>query len=164
MLNPNQLRQLIVKPMLEQIGLWSQAAENLVCGTALNETNLEYIAQIPTPIALGFWQIEAPTYADLITRLALHKDLQAKILHALHMNELPLSYEYLAGNLYAGAIFCRLKYYLDPHSLPDADNIIELANFWGKVYNTRDLMIDKTRFVTRYQAAYPKDAILKLHI
>lgn len=156
MLNPKQLRELIVRPVLQVIELWSPAAENLVCGTALNETNLEYIAQIPNPIALSLWQIENATYQDLVVRLQSHKGLHYQVTMALNMMAIPTHYDFLAGNLYAGAIFCRLKYYFDAHPLPDADNIAELANMWGKIYNTKDIMADKARFVARYLAAYPK--------
>lgn len=154
MLNPQQLRDLIVVPTLEKIGLASSAAINLVCGTALVETNLEFIAQVPSHIALGFWQIESPTYVDLLYSLSNNKILQQKILGVLHMSSFPLAYDYLAGNLYAGAIFCRLKYYFNSEKLPEANDIAALADYWGRIYNTRNLTIDKTRFVARYNAAY----------
>lgn len=72
------------------------------------------------------------------------------------MASLPLGYDYLAGNMYAGCIFCRLKYYFIPDDLPDAENIPALADYWGKFYNTKNLIIDKSRFMARYAVAYPK--------
>ncbi len=156
MLNPQQFRDFIVIPTLEKVGLASSAAINLVCGTALVESNLEFISQIPSGIALGVFQIESATYADLLNRLSYNKPLQKKVLDALNFTSFPLSYDYLAGNLYAACIFCRLKYYFNREALPEATDIPALADYWARIYNTRNLMIDKARFVSRYEAAYPK--------
>lgn len=156
MLNPEQLLLYIVRPTLQKIGLWSPAAERLVCGTALVESNLEFISQVPSRIAAGLWQMESATYLDLLHQLSKRKHLQQAVLSALHFTSFPLSYDYLAGNLYAGVIFCRLKYYFNPEPLPDASNIAALADYWGRVYNTRNLMMDKLRFIARYEAAYLK--------
>lgn len=157
MLNPGQFKDLIVIPTLERIGLSSPAAINLVCGTALVESNLESISQIPSGIAKGLFQIENATYLDLLHRLSEKKALQNSVLNALHFVSFPLSADYLIGNIYAGVIFCRLKYYFNPEPLPEADNISGLADFWSRIYNTRNSMIDKTRFIGRYEAVFGKN-------
>jgi hypothetical protein len=72
MLDPEQLRIFVVRPTLEALDLWSQAAENLVIGTAAQESHLTYIDQ-KEPAGrrprigpgLGLWQMEAATHDDI---------------------------------------------------------------------------------------------------
>ena len=61
-----QFRELIIRPALEAIGLWSQTAENLVLGTAIHESgNFKYIKQVGGGTALSFYQIEPVTADDI---------------------------------------------------------------------------------------------------
>lgn len=153
-LNHDQFRELIVRPALMAIKLHSPAAENLLCGTALAESNLEYLAQAPSQIALSVFQIENATYKDLLRFLSKRIRLLISVELALGMDNLPSSYEYLAGNLTAACIFARLKYLTIKEPLPDANDINALAIYWSKYYQTENKMIDISRFVTRYKAAY----------
>ena len=45
-LDAKQLRELVVKPALFEIELWSEAAEELVLGTAIVESRLSFIKQL----------------------------------------------------------------------------------------------------------------------
>ena len=49
-LDLQQLRVDIVRRSLTHIGLWSQAAENLVLGTALTESRARYLRQLGTGV------------------------------------------------------------------------------------------------------------------
>ena len=60
-LDAKQLRELVIKPALLEIELWSEAAEELVLGTAIVESRLSFIKQLGSGPALGFWQIEPDT-------------------------------------------------------------------------------------------------------
>ncbi len=52
-LDATQLRQMVIKPALEKLGLWSTAAEELVLGTTIVESALAYIRQHGDGPALG---------------------------------------------------------------------------------------------------------------
>lgn len=52
------------------------------------------------------------------------------------MSEIPTNSNYLAGNLYAATIFCRLKYYFNPKPLPQADDYYGMAKYHKEIYNT----------------------------
>ena len=66
-LDATQLRQMVIKPALEKLHLWSTAAEELVLGTAIVERALIYIRQHGAGPALGLWQVEPRTHDDLYT-------------------------------------------------------------------------------------------------
>ena len=54
----SELRQYVIRPTLKAINLWSIAAENLLLGTAAQESQLgHYLTQVKGP-ALGIYQIE----------------------------------------------------------------------------------------------------------
>lgn len=134
------------------INMYSQAAEDLLCGTAVIESGLYYLAQTPDPIALSLWQIEAPTYQYLRFRVIGLYNIKSAVLSYLNMPTLPEKYDYLAGNLYAACIFARLKYYFDPNPIPKT--LVGQSAYWSKIYNTKNLTADQTRYVELYQQAY----------
>ena len=57
-LDASHLREVVIKPALPEIELWSPAAEELVLGTAIVESRLSFIKQLGSGPALGLWQIE----------------------------------------------------------------------------------------------------------
>jgi len=64
-LDARQLRKLVIRPALLEIELWSEAAEELVLGTAIVESRLSFIKQLGSGPALGLWQIEPDTHRDV---------------------------------------------------------------------------------------------------
>ena len=60
-LNVRDLRVEVIRPALRALDLWSPAAEDLVLGTAAQESGLAYLRQIGGGPALGLWQIEPAT-------------------------------------------------------------------------------------------------------
>ena len=64
-LNASQLRELVIKPALSEIELWSPAAEELVLGTAIVDSRLSFIKQLGSGPAFGLWQIEQDTHRDV---------------------------------------------------------------------------------------------------
>ena len=131
-----QYRLYIVRPILQSINLWTQAAEHLMVGTALCESNLEFLKQIDGP-AVSINQIEPLTYKDL--RYKLLKDyskLADRIKATLYLDYLPDVPDYLIGNVGASMVFARLKYYFNPLPLPDSEDYEGLAKYYKRIYNT----------------------------
>lgn len=135
-LDVKQFRQYIVRPALEAIGLWSEAAEELVTGTAFVESTLNYVKQVGGGPAVGVCQIEPATYSDLCNRVYSHQPLAGLALKVLNMPAFPATADYLMGNMTASVIFCRLKYYLHPDPLPSANDYGAMAAYHKKIYNT----------------------------
>lgn len=139
MIHPEQLRQLIVRPALDTLGLWSRAAENLVVGTAAAESGLKYLAQLGGP-ALGIFQCEPATHSDLwCSYLDFRPELAAKVMVAAGRGtktpRLP-PHDWLVFNLRYAAAICRVHYLRVPHPLPAADDVEGLARYWKAHYNT----------------------------
>jgi len=132
-----QLRRFIIRPALEAIGLWSVSAEHLLLGTAMVESELNFVMQKPAGPALSIFQIEPFTYKDLVNRLPdRFPEVHDKILIALNMPTLPTNASYLIGNLTAATIFARLKYYFSPVRMPAPLDYEGMAIFWKNIYNT----------------------------
>jgi hypothetical protein len=135
-MNLEQLRELVVRPALHHIELWSPAAENLVLGTALVESKGEYLHQVKGP-ALGLWQMEPATHDDI---WANYLRYNATIREHVKELQSPASITEgaleLIGNLYYGAAMCRIHYRRSPYPLPAANDAEGMARLWKNAYNT----------------------------
>ncbi len=139
-----QLREYVVKPALEQLGLYSLAAEQLVMGTIAQESNGSYLKQIGKGPALGLIQMEPATHKDLWLNFLKYKaDLRDKLL-MMTSDSVDLVYDQhgwpdhvaLIWNLRYAIAMCRVHYYRKPQALPKANNIKALAQYWKEHYNT----------------------------
>lgn len=137
-LNAKQLRELVVRPALTHLSMWSEAAENLVMGTAAQESRLQYLRQVKGP-ALGLWQVEPATHHDIWQNWLWNRPLVVGQIRQAAMVEIGAATpadELLIFNLRYAAIICRLIYRRRPEPLPDADDLPGLAAYWKKTYNT----------------------------
>lgn len=138
MLDAKQLTIFVIEPALELLEpaiFASHDAVRMVLGTAFVESELVYLDQKesksdqPGP-AYGLWGMERPTFGDVIQR----SPAPARLV----ISDLSLSgkrgVEQLHGNLFLGAVMCRLKYYLAPEHVPD--NPQDAAKWWKLRYNT----------------------------
>jgi hypothetical protein len=140
-LDARQLLMHVIRPALRQLGTpyATPAAEQLVLGTAATESSLRWIYQRPDGPAVGLWQMEPSTFRWLRDGF-LDGDSRGRAelrsgVRQLSMGSPPEPHE-LAGNLFLGAAFCRLRYLADPHVLPPAFDVVALAGTWKRVYNT----------------------------
>lgn len=155
MIDPRQLRDLVVRPTLEQLGLYSLAAEQIVMGTAAQESRLVYIRQHlgegKHGRGRGLWQVEPETAADLMKR---HR---GRIWWITDRDKIRLE-----GDLYLGAALCRLKYLDAPEKLPAAGDLVGMASYWKRFYNTLKGAGKPEEFIASWKACrldrlYPKE-------
>ena len=142
MIDVKQFRELVVRPTLEHLDLWSEAAENLLVGTAVQESRLEFLQQHGGGPALGVYQIEPATHLDVWENfLRYRKGPSDNYLWnavgnlAAPLPELPADEQLITNLAYATAI-ARIIYYRRPEPLPAADDIEGLAAYWKQHYNT----------------------------
>ena len=129
------IRELIITPSLKAIGLHSEAADNLVYGTGLCETNYDYLKQIRGS-AVSVFQLEDYTYKSLRIWLSnrMNKFLSDRVLAACYRDFIPLDGKVLMWDLRYAAIMCRLYYWRIPSPLPDAIDAEALTNYYLKYY------------------------------
>jgi hypothetical protein len=135
MLSVTSIRTQVIYPALNKMGMWSEAAGELILGTAIVESNLTYLKQHGDGPALGLWQVEPATHEDLYANyLNYRPEMMSSLMElrspALNMNE------NLATNLMYGAAVFRLCYYRKPDPLPEAGDVEGQGKFWKKHYNT----------------------------
>lgn len=131
-MDKGQLKSLIKETLLE-IDAYSESAVNLLMGTAAQESSMgTYIKQIRGP-ALGIFQMEPATYQDISNRLG--RDRQMNLLETIGMDAMPLPKD-MIYNLKLAIAMARYKYLLLPEKLPESHNIMGLAKYWKKYYNT----------------------------
>jgi len=134
MLDPAQFTKHIIRPALEAIDLYSEAAAELLLGTAIQESRLTYLKQIGGGPALGVFQMEPATHDDLYTNfLAYKQKLSAKVGQLIVT---PIPAAEMIWNLYYAAAMARIQYYRDSAPLPEAGDISRQASYWKRVYNT----------------------------
>lgn len=138
MIDAKQLREDIIRPALHSIGLWTAAAENLVIGTAAQESQLgTYVRQLGGGPALGIFQMEPATHRDIWDNYLRY---QPDIRELMMMNYIPATTEPeandLIGNLSYAAAMCRIHYRRVSEKLPAADDYSGLASYWKRHYNT----------------------------
>lgn len=149
MIDCKQLRLHIVRPALRGIDIWSPAAENLVLGTAAQESKLgEYIKQVRGP-ALGIFQMKPATHDDIKKWLKYMSYTEPRVLTTAGVEF--FNHRWLISNLIYAAIFCRLHYRRVPSALPAEDDVDGMARYWKLHYNTRLGKGKESEFIANYR-------------
>lgn len=133
MIDVKQFRDIIVVPALKEIGLHSDAAVELVLGTAIQESRLQYLKQLGNGPALGVFQMEPATHNDIWQNYLKYKaDLAVKVGRLAHT----IAPHALATDLLYAAAMCRVHYLRVPAALPPQGDYEAQAAYWKEFYNT----------------------------
>jgi len=139
-INYVQLKDLIFR-CLSRHGLYSQAASQLLLGTAAVESQFgTYIRQLGGGPALGIFQMEPKTYDWLCEKFKNH-----------YPERCWYRAEVLEHDLWQAILFARLRYKVTPEPLPDAGNLNALAHFYKKHYNTSMGKATPAMFIDAFQ-------------
>lgn len=137
MIHPQHLLRYVIRPVLKDLGLWSEPAEKLLLGTACQESDCgRYLHQLGGGPAVGIFQMEPATFNDLYSnfldnRPALLKKVQRWQLDFGASINGP---EEMIGNLYYATAMCRVHYLRVPSKIPDY--LGGQAQYWKSHYNT----------------------------
>lgn len=132
------LKAQVVRPALIRLGpsYASEAAVNLVTGTALAESGAEYLKQIGAGPALGIYQMEPATAEDIWQRwllAAAQADVRSTMTAMLPAG---VSVENaLVWDLRFATAMCRLRYRPAAPPLPSQDDAAGLADYHVQFYN-----------------------------
>ena len=132
-LDHHQLRNLVIRPTLKNLNLWSEAAEELVLGTGIQESGLRYLQQLGDGPARGLWQMEKATHDDIWLNFLNNRTKLG--LNVLGPYTRP-DHTRMAWNLAYACTMCRVHYLRCPDALPLAGDIEAQAAYYKTHYNT----------------------------
>ena len=123
--------------MLAKLGLGGAATEELLLGTAVQESlNFQYRRQIGGGPARGYFQMEPSTHDDIWDNyLKYRQKLSNDVLSFLSSKSANKIMELETNDKYAAAM-ARIHYLRVAAPLPKAGDIIAQANYWKQHYNT----------------------------
>lgn len=160
----NSIRRHVIQPVLDYLTTYntrmkSNAAENLLVGTALKEsTGFRHWRQQPDGPAVSIFGIEPATHWDLWKNYFPGNDALAGVVRRLRATEPRVEIQLTSNHLYACAI-ARCVYWRKPDPLPTADDIEALAEYWGKYYNTHEDESFNADWVKWYRKANPPSSM-----
>jgi hypothetical protein len=146
-INAKQLQSYVIVPTLVRLGLYSDAAVNLLLLTCAQESEMgEYLKQINGP-ALGIYQMEPPTHDDIWNNYLVYQlTLKQKVLDIDKQNSINL-----ITNLAYATAMARIDYLREPAPLPTANDIQGLAHYYKRYYNTDEGAATVEEVVANYQ-------------
>jgi hypothetical protein len=154
--DPIQAREIIVRPVLQYLDPaipYSTAAENLLLGTMAQESRMGmYVKQIGGGPALGIYQCEPATHADLWQNFIMQRPALNNMLLMLSLSRtmiIPHEEDLIYSLKYATAV-CRVHYWRVKEPLPAHDDIHGLACQYKTYYNTHLGKATVTEFINNY--------------
>lgn len=130
-------RNTVIKPVLIKLGLGGDAAEELLLGTAVQESlNFRYRTQLGGGPAKGYFQMEPATHDDIWDNfLKYRQKLSNDVASFLSKKGADKITELENNDKYAAAM-ARVHYLRVAAPLPKAGDINAQANYWKQYYNT----------------------------
>ena len=129
----DELLEYVIRPALNKIGLGGHDAEQLVLGTAIVESGLQYLHQLGGGPAIGLWQMEPATFTDIYANYLRYQSPLSGALASIGV-VFPIDANQMAWNLYYGAAMCRIHYRRVKAPLPKT--LDGCAEYWKEYYNT----------------------------
>lgn len=140
-IHKNHIRGLI-RTHLQMVGLHTGELEELLMGTCAQESDLgTYLKQLGGGPALGIFQMEPPTYNDIMQIvmpvLPLKVRQQLRNHYGIDTFRTPPP-ERMVYDLGFAAIMAALQYwrYRNIRKIPDSHDIVGQAHYWKDYYNT----------------------------
>jgi hypothetical protein len=151
MFNVYQFRELIIKPALNDLVLYSPEAEELLVFTcAVESLGGSYLKQVKGP-ALGIYQMEPRTYNDIWQNFIMkHSSLMMKLHSSFNLVFIPPEDRLVYDLRFATAI-ARIHYERFKEKIPDAKDIEGIWEYYKKYYNTSEGAASKEFSILKYQ-------------
>ena len=125
-----------IRPALQILEMGGPVAEQLVLGTAIQESLLVHRQQLGGGPALGLFQMEPATHDDCWENfLRFHPAIADKVRQTLAAGQQPIADTMRVNDRYAAAM-CRIRYRRVSDPLPAPNDMQALADYWKQHYNT----------------------------
>ena len=148
-----QLRDVIIKPTLIALGLYSPSAVNLLLGTCAQESQMgKYLIQqkIGFRGGIGIFQMQAPAFMTTWDKMLAPNILMRGKLKALLGYDIKPQPERMASDLLLATAMTRLYYAAINSALPEPDDVNGLAHYWKIYYNSAIGAGTTQQFVINY--------------
>lgn len=151
MIKHEQVRELIIKPVLDLIRQYSEDAIELLMFTCAVESNGgSYIHQVKGP-ALGIYQMEPATHNDIWQSFFKKRtDIQHVLCLNLGINTYP-NPERMIYDLFYATAMARIHYLRVNEPLPSKDDIDAIWDYYKAFYNTPKGKAQKTKSINIYK-------------
>ena len=148
----DELRVFVIRPTLEQLGSWSTAAENLLLGTAAQESGLGFHLKTKRGRGLGIFQITPQTHINVWDKYLITIPNVASDIRGLASQHEFLAHPHaeLATNLSYATAIAWMIYQRHQKALPAADDIEALGRYWRRYFHHR-ATDNVEAFVNSYQ-------------
>jgi hypothetical protein len=134
--DPRSFARVVIRPSLITIALWTPAAEQLLLGTAIHESEGFRFRKQRNGPALGIFQMEPYTHDDIWkTYLHYYPTLSAQVASLLSNPKANKLYELEFNDKYAAGM-ARIKYARSNAPVPAVNDIPGMAAYWKRHYNT----------------------------
>ena len=136
----NDLRELVIRPTLLVLNEWSASAENLLLGTAAQESGLGFRMQSDKDAGMGIYCISAYTHIQVWDKyLVTDPELASRVRGLASQQQfLKNPHSELIINLSYATGIAWMIYKRQQFVLADNLNVHELAKYWWNYYCTRD--------------------------
>lgn len=130
-LSPRDLQHFVIEPTLDYLGMYSAAAENLLLGTAAQESGLDPFCEVKQG-GIGIYQITSTQHRAIWDGyLAFDPDLASKVRGLASQHHfLKSPDDELRTNLAYSTAIAWMIYRQSEHQLPAADDADGLDHFW----------------------------------
>lgn len=130
-----------ISPTLRSISsnkfpMWSPAAEELLLGTAIVESDLRFRKQLGDGPARGLFQMEPATHNDIWDNFLKYRPELAKAIGKLIVSSGADKLVELEKNDKYACAMARAHYLRTPIPLPRSGDVEAMAKYWKDYYNT----------------------------
>lgn len=131
-----QWRRTMLRYTLRFFALWCPSSERLLFGTGMLESGgLQYLRQIRGP-ALGVFQMEPATLADLWKNYLAYHEEKADLLERAAPVSCRVEDPICLLDMWYATVAARLQYLRFPEPLPAESDLPGLARYWKTYWNT----------------------------
>jgi hypothetical protein len=130
-------QQTVIRPVLAKMQAPSLAAEELLLGTAVQESlNFTYRRQMGNGPARGYFQMEPATHDDIWQNYLKYNAKKAALLTSFLSSPTADKHVELENNDQYATAMARVHYMRVSEALPQQGDIQAQANYWKQYYNT----------------------------
>lgn len=152
MFDHRQFRDLVIKPILGKLNLYSFDIEELLIFTMANESNGgTYLRQCKGP-ALGVYQMEPNTHFD-IWQNYIRLNLKLGMALAYHLNAHQSNdYERLITDLSYATVMARIHYLRVKAPVPNKEDTPAIYAYYKQYYNTPAGKANQQNSIAKYES------------